>query len=163
MVRSARGGSFTVVDFFGGGPGSLAAKGRCSCFSSSKAWRKLTPSARITQSNTLPPSPHSPLQCHTFCTGSMHKLGFRSSWNGHNPMSSLPRRFSFTPRASARRSRETSRFSRLISSSGIRAILLLSEGLFPAFSENLSRPSYGILYVPYDDFNGQRVLRGCLC
>jgi hypothetical protein len=33
----ASGGSLTVVDFFGGGPAGLAAKGRCSCFSSSQA------------------------------------------------------------------------------------------------------------------------------
>src|SRR6267378_3237948 len=41
---------------------------------------------------------------------------------GQSPMRSAPWRFSFTPRASTRRSRETSRFSRSISSSAIRAI-----------------------------------------
>ena len=52
--------------------------------------RKLTPSARITHSITSPPSPHAPMQCHTFFAGSMIRHGLRSSWNGHLPISSLP-------------------------------------------------------------------------
>ncbi len=48
---------------FGAGP-SLEV--RAPLRSSSTAWRKLTPSARITQSITLPPAAHAPMQCHRF-------------------------------------------------------------------------------------------------
>src|SRR2546429_33836 len=51
-------------------------------------------------------------------------------------MRSAPWRFSFTPRASTRRSRETSRFSRSISSSAIRAIGGPPFLRFGPFSEN---------------------------
>lgn len=57
--------------------------------SSSTACRKLTPSARITQSITLPPAAHAPMQCHSFFAGEITRLGSRSSWNGQSPIMSL--------------------------------------------------------------------------
>lgn len=58
--------------------------------SSSTACRKLTPSARITQSITDPPAEHAPKQCHRFFFDETTRLGSWSSWNGHNPMRSAP-------------------------------------------------------------------------
>lgn len=65
---------------FGGGSVVLAAEGRWSRSSSSTAWRELMPSARITHSMTSPPSRQAPLQCKTFCTRSMLRLGLVSLW-----------------------------------------------------------------------------------
>ncbi len=71
------------------------------------------PCARITQSITVPPVWQAPRQCQRFFFGLMTRLGSWSSWNGHSPSRSAPCRLSLTPRASARRSSETSCFSRL--------------------------------------------------
>ena len=65
----------------------------------------------------------------------MFRLGLRSSWKGHSPISSLPLRVSLIPRASARRCTEISRFSRSITASGILAI-------FTPFAENLVKPFF---------------------
>ena len=74
-----------------------AAKGRWSARSNSTAWRKLTPSARITQSITVPPALHAPRQCHRFFSGVITSDGLRSSWNGHSPIRSAPWRVQLDP------------------------------------------------------------------
>src|SRR5215469_9389386 len=59
---------------------------------------------------------------------------------GHSPIRSAPWRFSFTPRDSASRSTEISRFSRSISLSGMRAIGFASfRSLSGVLPKTLSR------------------------
>ena len=100
---------------------------------SSTACRKLTPSAFMTKSMTLPPAPQ-PRQWKTFFFGLTTKLGVLSSWKGQRPRRlSSPDFLKATPFASASRRTLTSRFSRSNSTSGTRAI--------PASLQNLSRAS----------------------
>src|ERR1700730_14630881 len=77
----------------------------------------------MTQSMTEPPCWH-PKQCHRFFAGVTTKLGSASACvpNGQRLTRSAPFRFSTTPRASTKRSKEISRFNRSISDSGMRAI-----------------------------------------
>ena len=82
----------------------------------------LTTSFVITQSMELPPVLQTPRQFHRLFDGVMTREGVRSLWNGHLPSRFAPCRTSFTPRASANRCTDTSRFSRSTSSSGILAI-----------------------------------------
>ncbi len=104
------------------GAGPDSGRPACPARRSSTAWRKLTPSERITQSSTEPPAWHAPRQCHRFLAGLTTSDGSRSSWNGQRPTRSEPAFLSSTPEAATRASRATSFFSRSTSWSAIRAL-----------------------------------------
>jgi hypothetical protein len=79
-VRSKGDGNFATVDTLAGPrPPSAIGVGATPSRSSSTAWRNDTPSTRITQSITDPPTWHAPKQCHKFFAGLITSDGDRSS------------------------------------------------------------------------------------
>ncbi len=101
--------------------------------SSSKAWRKLTPSNFSTNWIALPAAPQ-PMQWNRPLSGLTMNEAVSSVWNGHRPAQSfVPCLPSSTPRERTSAARSVSRLIRAISSSGIR-------GMAPPLRRILGKP-----------------------